>query len=128
MAQTAETIRLATGIPTTVMSDGQLTQIVANAAESVTGKLAAKGASPSGSNYDTAVLYESIIGIRHALDLMGIKPDSLTTAGGTYSTSLAAAIEKLQEQADAHVKAAILAQLGGRGYIRRLWANQVGRS
>lgn len=64
------------------------------ALEYVDGALAARGVGVGGSSYNIAVRYMTAVHVLRRLDIMGIKPTSLSTGGITVGSDLGAAIDE----------------------------------
>jgi hypothetical protein len=120
MTVTLEAVRALIGIPSTVLPDAQLQEDLDMAEEYCRGYMQSKGKSSGGPSYDSAVKWFSLINARQTLDIMGIKPDSLATAGITMSTSLSATTAQLEAMGQKALNSAAMSGAGIDQWVRHI--------
>ena len=93
-------VRTWLGIDDIAVPDASMQECLDMATEYVGGALTARGVGIGGASYEVAVKYMTAVNVLRRLDIMGIKPSSLATAGITIASDLDSAIAKFIELTD----------------------------
>lgn len=120
MAVTLTEVRNFIGIPTTVLADTNLQEDLDIAVDMCTGYMISKGVPASGPAFDSAVKYATLSNVRQTMDIMGIKPETWTSAGITMSTNLSSNVAQIDAMVQRYLVSAVLYFAQRDQYIRHI--------